>query len=73
MILTYIITIQNSLQEHFLHCPVGINVIMVAVYTVLKISFIIHMQTLRKILNHIPLTASSSAFVKSPQICSRED
>jgi hypothetical protein len=28
---------------------------MVAVYTVLKINFIIYVQKLRKILNHIPL------------------
>jgi len=63
---------KNSLQEHFLHCPVGINVITVAVYTVLKISFIIYVQKLRKILNHIPLQPSTT-FVKSPQMCSRED
>jgi hypothetical protein len=41
---------------------------MVAVYTILKISVIIHMQKLHKILNHIPFTASSSAFVISPDL-----
>jgi hypothetical protein len=50
-----------------------INVIMVAVYIILQISFIIQMQKLRKTLNHIPFTDSSSAFVKSSQVYSRDD